>query len=109
MPALSQAGPLVGPALLASGWTVYTVPTGKVWRITGWDQVNKHASTSETTKIAIGASDDDHLVQPPTVIAAGDHWPRYRGMDLRAGQTLRINAATGNLVVFTVHGLEITA
>jgi hypothetical protein len=110
MPAsLSQAGPIVSPTVLASGWVLqYTVPTGKVAKISGWDLVNKHASTSDTIKIAIGAGSDSNLIMPATAIAAGGHIPRYREMTLRAGQTIYSNAATGALVVFTVHGHEVT-
>ena len=110
MPTLSQAGPLVAPTVLAAGWQILgTVPTGKIWNISGWDQVNSDGSNSETVKVAIGTADDSHLIQPPTVIAANGHIPRYRQMTLRAGQVLHVHAASGSRVVMTLHGVEITA
>ncbi|MES2793206.1 MAG: hypothetical protein V4719_26590 [Planctomycetota bacterium] len=109
MATLSQGGPLVSPTVLTSGWQALgTVPTGKVWNVSGWDQVNKDGSNAETVKVAIGTADDSHLIQPTTVIAANGHIPRYRQMTLRAGQVLHVYSASGSRVVMTVHGTEIT-
>ena len=109
MATLSQAGPLIAPVVLASGWVLQgTVPTGKVWKVSGFDLVNKHASTSDTIMIALGAGSTSNLIMAPRVMVAGSDWPRYREMTLKAGTPIYTNAATGDLVVFTLHGVEIT-
>lgn len=110
MPAtLSQAGPLLAPTVLAAGWAaVATVPTGKVWKVSGWDLVNKDGSNSETVKIALGTADDSHLIMPPTEIPLSGHIPRYREMPLKAGTVIHANATAGSRAVLTIHGLEIT-
>lgn len=110
MPTLSQAGPLIAPVVLAAGWVLQgTVPTGKVWMVSGFDLVNKHASTSDTIMIALGAGSTSNLILAPRLMVAGADWPRYRQMALKAGTTIYTNAATGGLVVFTLQGIEITA
>jgi hypothetical protein len=105
---LNQAGPILSPTVLASGWNVqFTVPTGCVAKIFGWDQCNKDTSNPETVSIAIGTGDVSHVIQPPTVIAPLTNFPRYRDMWLRAGQTLHSNAVNGSRVVWTIHGVLI--
>jgi len=109
MPTLSQAGPLIAPVVIATGWTLQgTVPTGKVWMVSGFDLVNKDGSTSETVMLALGAGSTSNLIMAPRVMVAGSDWPGYRLRPLKAGTTIYTNGATGSLVVFTLHGTEIT-
>lgn len=106
MASLSQAGPLA-QGQLAAGWTAYTVPAGKVWKISGWDLANTSGS-AESIKVAINGTADGNVIQPTVSLAAGQSWPRYREMTLKAGTTLQFNATSGGRVTVTVHGIEVT-
>lgn len=106
MATLSQAGPLA-QGQLAAGWNTFTVPAGKVWKISGWDLANPSAS-AETIKVAINGEADTNIIQPAVEIAAGQSWPRYREMTIKAATTLKFYATTGGRVSVTIHGVEIT-
>lgn len=107
MPAsLSQAGPL-GQMQLAAGWNTFTVPAGKVWKVSGWDIANPNAS-DEDIKVAIDGTADANIIQPQITIAAGQSWPRYREMTIKAATTLKFWSNAGARVTVTIHGVEIT-
>jgi hypothetical protein len=106
---LSTAGPLLAPTVLASGFNaVATVPTGKVWKVSGWDLVNKDGSNPENVKIALNTGDDSHLIMPLTTILANGSCPRYREMTIKAGTIIEAYSANGSRVVMTIHGIEVT-
>jgi hypothetical protein len=106
---LSQAGPLLAPTVLASGFAaVATVPSGKVWKISGWDLVNKDGTNPENVKISLNTGDDSHLVMPLTTIGPNGSCPRYREMPIKAGTIIEAYSANGGRVVMTIHGIEIT-
>jgi hypothetical protein len=88
--------------------TVYTVSGSTSTLIKHMSIVNTSTISGSTVKLWHDGSDNMNLIMPAVTIAAGE-WAEFEGtITMEATDTLKAQAAIGNVITITVHGVEFT-